>query len=97
MSTSGQQMHATCRRPTDFVVRVWDDGAVVYDEADGSLQALNPIAGEAFQLLLTHPPLNVRALARLLMNAEPSEEEESMVDQLLTQFVAMGLVERVPE
>jgi len=85
-----------CHRPTDFTLRVWADGAVVYDEADGSLHALNPIAGEAFSLLCSRGALTSRALASLLLQDEPQGDDEAMVEQLLSQFEHMGLIERLP-
>lgn len=81
-------------RAADFVVRVWADGAVVYDEADGSLQALNPVAGEAFQHLLTQPLLTPLELARLLLQEEPDADDLRMVADLLREFELMGLWER---
>lgn len=81
-------------RASDFVVRVWADGAVVYDEADGSLQALNPVAGEAFQLLLAHPEMQPLELARRLLDGEPDADDLRMVSDLLREFEVMGLWER---
>lgn len=87
---------ARCHRAADFAVRVWADGAVVYDEADASLHALNPIAGEAFSLLRAHLALTPHALASLLFRDEPQEDDVAMVEQLLSAFEHMGLIERLP-
>jgi len=89
-------LSARCHRPADFAVRVWPEGAVVYDEADGSLHALNPIAGEAFAHLLAHGALTSRSLAALLFQDEPQEDDEAMVSHLLSEFAFMGLVECSP-
>ncbi|MBS3997292.1 MAG: hypothetical protein KGZ67_08125 [Hydrogenophaga sp.] len=83
-------------RSADFVVKVWADGAVVYDEADGSLQALNPVAGEAFQRLLEQPGLSPTALGRLLLQEEPDAEDLRLVADLLREFESLGLWERAP-
>jgi PqqD family protein of HPr-rel-A system len=81
-------------RSADFCVVVWDDGAVVFDEADGSLHALTSVAGEAFQCLLEKPDLTPRQLGRLLMRSEPTSSDVRMLEHLLQEFDAMGLWER---
>lgn len=96
MSVVHAPRSARCHRSADFAVRVWADGAVVYDEADGSLHALNPIAGEAFSLLCAHDALTPHALASLLFQDEPQGDDEAMVEQLLSEFEHMGLIERSP-
>lgn len=96
MTLANETRSARCHRPADFAVRVWVDGAVVYDEADGSLHALNPIAGEAFGYLLSHDALAPRVLASLLFQDEPQGDDEAMVEQLLSEFEHMGLIERLP-
>lgn len=96
MSAAASRAPTRADRSADFVVKVWADGAVVYDEADGSLQALNPIAGEAFQRLLEQPDLSPLALGRLLLQAEPDADDLRMVGELLSEFEALGLWERSP-
>lgn len=81
-------------RCASLVVRVWPDGAVVYDEADGSLHALNPVAGEALQWLLAHPALGPVELARHLLQEEPQASDLQRVNELLRGFESMGLWER---
>lgn len=95
---SGPEAGAQPRRDraADFVVKVWPDGAVVYDEADGSLQALNPVAGEAFQRLLERPGLSPLELGRLLLQDEPDADDLLMIHELLREFESMGLWERPP-
>lgn len=77
-------------------MRAWADGAVVYDEADGSLHALNPIAAEAFAHLLSHDALTPHVLATLLFQDEPLDDDEAMVEHLLSELEHMGLIERLP-
>ncbi|MDP2263601.1 MAG: hypothetical protein Q8K24_10640 [Hydrogenophaga sp.] len=96
MSGAASRAPTRADRAADFVVKVWADGAVVYDEADGSLQVLNPIAGEAFQRLLEQPDLSPLELGRLLLQAEPDADDLRMVSDLLSEFEALGLWERSP-
>lgn len=96
MSTAVPPAGLVRDRSGDFSVVLWEDGAVVYDEADGSLHALTPVAGEAFQRLLAQPSLTPRQLGRILLQAEPTPHDVRMLDDLLREFDAMGLWERAP-
>ncbi|MGE0098425.1 MAG: hypothetical protein AB7S86_08745 [Hydrogenophaga sp.] len=82
-----------CSRPADFVLQHWPDGVVVYDDARASLQALHPVAGEAFEILLTQGRFDAASLARVLFEAEPSPEDIELVASLLVEFESMGLIE----
>lgn len=82
-----------CSRPADFVLHRWPDGVVVYDDANASLQALHPVAGEAFEILLSRGNLDAAGLARSLMQADPAPEDVEAVASLLVQFESMGLIE----
>ncbi len=82
-----------CSRPADFSLKRWADGVVVYDDANASLQALHPMAGEAFELVLSHGRFDAVSLARALIQGEPAPEEVQLVESLLVQFESMGFIE----
>ncbi|QHE86393.1 HPr-rel-A system PqqD family peptide chaperone [Hydrogenophaga sp. BPS33] len=81
-----------CPRVDQFAVQSWPDGVVVYDDANGSLHALTPIAGEAFALLQAQRASNAQSLAHALGLDEPEAEDLSMLQSLLLQFESMGLI-----
>ena len=90
-------MHCRCRRGTNFSLHSFDDGVVVYDEADGSLHALTPIAGEALDHLINHTAgLRAGDLARLMLQGEPEVADLEQVRGLLNSLVSLGFAEHVP-
>ena len=50
-----------CPRRADYLLQLWPDGAVVYDEASGDIHALSPIAGELLQQLFGERGRHARA------------------------------------
>lgn len=81
----------------DLCLHAFDDGVVVYDEADGSLHALNPVAGEALQHLINHTAgLRDEDLARLMLQEQPDVADLEQVRDLLESLVSLGFAERVP-
>ena len=82
----------TCLRRQDLVVREFPDGCVVYDEADASLHALEPWAGEALLRLMQGEPLAPAALADALVGGSASPDDLAMLDEALQQFAARGWV-----
>jgi len=82
----------TCLRRQDLLIREYPDGCVVYDDADASLHALEPWAGEALLRLMQAPPLDVAELADALVGGSPSEQELALLDEALRQFAARGWV-----
>ena len=89
-------LRCTCLRPQGLVVREYPDGCVVYDEADASLRALEPWAGEALLRLMQGPPPTVAELADLLVGGAASADEQAQVDEALQQFAARGWVAWLP-
>lgn len=82
---------------SDFSLRTFADGVVVYDEADGSLHALNPVAGEALEYLIRHTAgLRDEDLARLMFQDEPEATDFDQVRGLLDGLVSLGFAEHVP-
>ncbi len=95
MTPVAETVRCHCARPADFALRRWPDGVVVYDDACASWQMLNPIAGEAFEQVLSQGTQGVDAvgLARALVQGDPTPEEVDQVAGLLAEFESMGLVE----
>ncbi len=82
---------------SDFSLRTFADGVVVYDEADGSLHALNPVAGEALgHLIRDTAGLRDEDLARLMLQDEPGATDLDQVRGLLDGLVSLGFAEHVP-
>jgi hypothetical protein len=93
----GVSAHFCCRRALELSLHTFDDGVVVYDEADGSLHALNPVAGEALEHLIRHTAgLRDEDLARLMLQDEPEAAEMDLVRGLLDGLVSVGFAEHVP-
>lgn len=85
-----------CPRAADLVLRTWSDGVVVYDDANASLHALSPVAGEALRLLMSGVARDAAHLAQALLQDTPGEEEIAMVSRLIIELESMGFVQRVP-
>ena len=85
-----------CPRADQFAVRRWPDGEVVYDDVDGSLHALTPIAGEAFDLIRSGQVSNIHALALAMDLTQPEPDELQLLESLLLEFESMGLIECGP-
>ena len=86
-----------CRRTLELSLHTFDDGVVVYDESDGSLHALNPVAGEALEHLIRHRAgLSDGDLARLMLQDEPEAADLDQIRGLLDGLVSVGFAEHVP-
>ena len=97
MNEEGVSVRCRCRRMSDFSLRTFADGVVVYDEADGSLHALNPVAGEALgHLIRDTAGLRDEDLARLMLQDEPGATDLDQVRGLLDGLVSLGFAEHVP-
>lgn len=85
-------------RQADFVLRRWGEEGVVYDDATGAVQVWNGVACDVFELLLTRSPLSESQIAAALLPGEDlTEEDFTMVRQLLLQFQSMGVAECLPD
>ena len=78
------------------MLRTWSDGVVVYDDANASLHALTPVAGEALRLLMSGVAADPAHLAQALVQDTPDEDEIAMVSRLIIVLESMGFVQRVP-
>lgn len=93
MTLAIAEVHWHCPRPDTFAIQSWPDGVVVYDDASGSLHALNPVAGEAFSLILAQCASSTESLAAAMGLAESGPEDLEVLQSLLGQFESMGLIE----
>lgn len=84
----------TCVRPGDLVCRHYDDGCVVYDDASGAMNCLTPVAGQLLTLLLSGPAQTTVQLAQALLGEMPVRVDQEMVDNVLSDFQSLSLVER---
>lgn len=84
----------TCVRPGDFVCRHYDDGCVVYDDASGDMNCLTPVAGSLLSLLLSGRAQTTAQLAQALLGEVPQLGDTDMVDNVLSDFQSLSLVER---
>lgn len=91
----GDGLSVRCRCPRAFALALhsFEDGVVVYDEADGSLHALSPIVGEALGHLIRHTNLDGPDLALLLQLDQPEAFEMAQVRSLLNDLVELGFAE----
>jgi hypothetical protein len=87
------RVNCGCARADHFEIQHWPDGVVVYDDTNGSLHALTPIAGEAFDLIHSRQANDAESLAMAMGLVEPAVEELDMLQSLLVQFESMGLIE----
>ena len=91
-----QPVHAArwhCPRRADYVLQLWPDGAVVYDEASGDIHALSPVAGELLQQVLTVPKSCSETLAWALLGEQPTAQDVRGVETLLQDFESLGFIE----
>lgn len=86
-----------CRRRSDFALRQWSDGSVLFDEANGQLQHLNPSAGRMMALFLEHSEWTSSALAEAIFGETFLPEDLESVESALENFLSLNLVEHMPD
>lgn len=82
-----------CPRREDYLLQLWPDGAVVYDDASGDIHALSPVAGELLQQVLSAPQSCSESLALALLGEPPTAHDVRRVDKLLQDFESLGFIE----
>ncbi|MBX3611514.1 MAG: hypothetical protein KF871_16595 [Hydrogenophaga sp.] len=87
--------HWVCRYPDTLALKVWSEGAVVYDATDASLHALTPVGGDIMQALLDGFPHDAGSLAAELLGEAPTSSDVDQVVRQLAQFEHLGLIERL--
>lgn len=85
-----------CPRSADLALQVWPDGAVVYDDANGGLHALTPVAGQVLQAVLGRSDFAAPDLALELLQDTPDAQDLDRMRELLSSFETLGFVERCP-
>lgn len=85
--------HWYCPRRFDYLLQVWPDGAVVYDEASGDMHALSPLAGQLLQQIFMEQQSCAQDLTQVLLGDLPTIEDVGRVDALLREFASLGFVE----
>lgn len=84
-----------CPRAADLVLRHWEDGTVVYDDSNGELQCLSPAFGELMAMMLAAPAGgSAQELAAALIGEAPTPDEVELVENALSEFSNLRLVER---
>lgn len=85
---------AAVAAPANKAEAVWDDGSVIYDEADGSLTALNVSTTEVLKRLRNGGAASLAALADELFDGEFEPEEWQQLEAILVQLQSLGLVSK---
>lgn len=86
-----------CRRRSDFALRDWPDGSVLFDEANGQLQRLNSSAGRMMALFLENSEWTSYGLAQVLFGEAPSQEDLELLESALENFLSLNLIERLSD
>jgi PqqD family protein of HPr-rel-A system len=84
-----------CSRRSELAISEWEDGTVVFDDANGYLQCLNPVSGSVLALLIQSPQWTSEALAQELLGEAPTADDVTMVENSLAEFSSLNLIERV--
>lgn len=85
-----------CRRSSDFALRDWPDGSVLYDEANGEIQRINSSAARVMALFLLKPEWNSGEIVRILFGEEYAPEDIESVEMVLANFQSLNLIKRTP-
>jgi hypothetical protein len=85
-----------CTRRAELALRQWPDGCVVYDEASGQIQCLTVESGEVMSLLLQPREWTSHQLAQAFLREVPTDDEVQMVENVVTHFLSLHLVKRLP-
>lgn len=93
VATPSVGWHAPRRQ--DFVLKAWPDGVVVYDESNGDVHALHPVAGEVLRCVLERGDAGLDDFLRSLADDEPSAQDVALLNNLLSELEALGFVERL--
>lgn len=79
----------------EFLFRSWDDEFVVYNGATGDTHLLGLVAAQVM-LKLQQMPTDVAGLAEWLaplLQTEPDDELVFVIEQILTDFDSLGIIE----
>lgn len=79
----------------EFLLRSWDDEFVVYNGATGDTHLLGLVAAQVM-LKLQQTPMDAARLAEWvapLLQTEPDDELVFVIEQILTDFDSLGIIE----
>jgi len=94
--TAGLDSSWKCSGRGEFCLKSWQDGVVVFNEADGELQCLTPAYGQIFELLASGKVWTSFDLARNLLDEEPSADDLELMENALSALASSHLIVRVP-
>lgn len=85
-----------CPRSSDFALRDWPDGSVLYDETSGEIQRINSSAARVMALFLLKPEWNSGEITRVLFGEEHAPDDIESVERVLANFQSLNLIKRTP-
>lgn len=89
------ELRWVCPRAGELTIRHWDDGSVVFDDSNGELQCLSPAFGALMEQMIISPTGGTSSeLAEVLIGETPTMDEVQMVENALSEFSNLRLVER---
>lgn len=94
---AGRDSHWVCRRGSDFSLHHWQDSSILFDEANGALQRLNPAAGRMMALFLNRSDWASSELVQALFGDDIHIEDLESVEIALENFLSLNLIERLPD
>ncbi len=86
----------SCPRAGDMALRIWSDGAVVFDEANGDLHSLTSTAAEVLSLLIKQTYGSTVSLAQDLLGELPTASDVEMMENMLMHFESLNIIQRRP-
>lgn len=93
----GRDSHWVCRRGSDFSLQHWPDSSILFDEANGAMQCLNPAAGRMMGLFLEKSYWASSELVHALFGEDIRIEDRESVEIALENFHSLNLIERLPD
>jgi len=82
-------------RDGEISLKEWDDGSVMFDEANGQLRCLTPASGALMAVMLETPKHSTQELASNLFGADLTDDDLVLIGNALEELCALGLVGRV--
>jgi len=76
-------------------MRRLEDGVVLYDEAQGQLHHLSPVAGELIALMLNGQHWSSQRLAIALLEHTITASDEALVERTIEHFVSINIIDRL--
>jgi len=90
--TAGPDSLWICSNRGDFYIKSWEDGMVVFNDADGHLQCLSPVYGQVFELLASGKAWTSFDLTKELLAETPSADDVELVENALNALASSNLI-----